>query len=227
MKNKDINIINDWLDETYGHDLLKRPQYRIIWSVGEVEKRIGTFQIVSGPIFIREYFGVMEIPKYKYHPDWREKWVLERLDYSPNPELALDIAGHYEPLYVFYDREGNYQKPTLKVMKYYMYMLTKPKPKLNEKQINDRLAETEAAEFKEEEDFFYGCLEDEYGGDLASAIHYGEGIVVPGVIHTPKGPHWFDKGKKNASNSREHSAIPNPCGKAGASTGRVHHSTGE
>ena len=42
MKNKDIDSINKWLDEEFGHDLLGRAHYRIIWSVGELEKRKGT-----------------------------------------------------------------------------------------------------------------------------------------------------------------------------------------
>ena len=211
MKNKDIEIINKWLDEEYGHDLLGRAHYRIIWSVGEVEKRKGNFQIFSGPIFLREYYGVMELPKYKYHPDWRERWILERLDFAPNPELALNQVGHYEPLYVFYDRNGDYQKPTLKALKYYMYLLTKPKPKLSDREWQNKWNEKEAEDLAEEKEFFYGCLEDEFGGDLATALHQREAIVVPGVIHKPNGGlHWFDKGKGSKKNESIDSRKPSP-----------------
>ena len=217
MKNKEIDRINTWLDEEYGHDLLGRAHYRIVWSVGELEKRKGTFQIFSGPIFLREYFGVMEQPKYRYHPDWRERWILEKLDFSLNPELALDVAGHYEPLYVFYDREGNYQKPNMRAIQWYMYLLTKPKPKLTDKNWRDRWAEQEKKELDEETEFFYGCLEDTYGGPLASALRYGEGVVVPGVIHKPDGGlHWFDRSKKDASNSSDSDSVPSKGGQAGA-----------
>ena len=217
MKNKEIDRINAWLNEEYGHDLLGRAYYRIIWSVGEIEKRKGNFQIFSGPIFLREYYGVQELPKYRYHPDWRERWILERLDFGPNAELALDVAGHYEPVYVFYDREGNYQKPNMRAIQWYMYLLTKPKPKLSDKNWQDRWAEQEKAELAEETEFFYGCLEDEFGGGLATAIHQGEGIVVPGVIHKPDGGHhWFDKGKKNASDSSDSDSVPSKGRQAGA-----------
>ncbi|KKN65760.1 hypothetical protein LCGC14_0478050 [marine sediment metagenome] len=219
MKNKEIDNINRWLDEEYGHDLLGRAHYRIIWSVGELEKRKGTFQIFSGPIFLREFYGVQEQPKYRYHPDWRERWILERLDFSPNDELVLNQPGHYEPLYVFYDREGKYQKPFLRAIKYYMYMLTKPRPKLTDKQWQNRLAEEEKKEFDEETEFFYGCLEDEYGGGIASALHYGEAIVNPGVIFdADEKPHWFDRGKKDASNSSDSDSVPSKGRQAGAAT---------
>ena len=219
MKNKEIDRINKWLDETYGHDLLGRAYYRIIWSVGEIEKRIGNFQIFSGPIFLREYYGVQELPKYKYHPDWRERWILERLDFGHNPELALDVAGHYEPLYVFYDREGKYQKPFLNAIKYYMYMLTAPKPKLTDKQWQRHWNEQEKKEVKEETEFFYGCLEDEYGGEIASALRYGEAVVVPGVIHKADGGlHWFDRGKKNVSYRRDSDSVPSKGRQAGTAT---------
>jgi len=219
MKNKEIDGINKWLDETYGHDLLGRAYYRIIWSVGELEKRKGNFQIFSGPIFIREYYGVQELPKYKYHPDWRERWILERLDYTPNPELALNQPGHYEPLYVFYDREGNYQKPTLKVMKYYMYMLTQPKPKLTDKQWQNRWDEQEKEDLAEETEFFYGCIEDEYGGEIAAALHHGEAIVNPGVIFDAKEkPHWFNRGKKDVSNSSDSDSVPSKGRQTGTAT---------
>ena len=219
MKNKEIDRINVWLDETYGHDLLGRAHYRIIWSVGEVEKRIGNFQIFSGPIFLREFYGVQELPKYKYHPDWRERWILERLDFGHNPELALDVAGHYEPLYVFYDREGKYQKPFLNAIKYYMYMITRPKPKMTDKMLQNHWDDQEKEEFDEEVEFFYGCLEDEFGGDLATAIHQGEGIVNPGVIFdADEKPHWFDRSKKNASDRRHTDSVPSKGRQAGTAT---------
>lgn len=223
MKNKDIDAINAWLDEVYGHDLLGRANYRIIWSVGELEKRKGTFQIFSGPIFLREYYGVMELPKYKYHPDWRERWVLERLDFGHNPELALDQPGHYEPLYVFYDRNGDYQKPTMKALKYYMYLLTKPKPKFTDKEWQKRWDEQADQDMKEETEFFYGCLEDEFGGSMATALHQREAIVVPGVIHKPDGGlHWFDKGKGSKKNesidSSKRSPVHDPVQEVGSAT---------
>jgi len=211
MKNRDIDRINKWLRETYGHDLIGRAHYRVIWSIGQLEKRKGTFQEYCGPIFLREYYGVKELPKYLYHPNWRERWILERLDFAPNHELALDQAGHYEPLYVFYDANGGYLRPTLRAIQFFMLHLLERKPWKTDKEKWNDLNEQEKKQYDEEAEFYYGCLDDQFGGDLASAIRSKEGVVNPGVIHLPDGNlHWFDRSSKNASDSRVPTAVSDP-----------------
>lgn len=210
---RDIKVINRWLYDTYGHDLLSRAHYRVIWSTGELEKRKGNFQEFYGPIFLREYYGVKEMPKYLYHPNWRDKWVLERLDFSPNSELMLDVAGHYEPLYVFYDQNGVYQKPTLKAIQFFMRNLLQRKPWKTDKEKWNDLNEQEKKEYDDEANLFYGCIDDYLGGDIASAIRAREGVVNPGVIYGADGkPHIFNRGGSSEGNSSQSSAVPSGTG---------------
>jgi hypothetical protein len=205
---KDIQAINQWLDLTYGHDLLRRPNYRVVWSVGQVEKRKGTFVDMYGSIIVREYFAVKEMPKYLYHPNWRERWILEVLDFTPNEELALDVAGHYEPLYVFYDENGRYIKPTLAAIQFFMTKLLLRKPWKTDAEKQREMDEMERGEHDQEAEFFYGCLDDAFGSDIASALRSKTGVVVPGVIHLPDGgTHMFNKGVTNASDNSQPSAV--------------------
>ena len=204
---KDIKAINDWLEEVYSHDILGRPNYRMIWSVGETEKRVGTFNEFYGSIFLREWFGVREQPKYAFHPEWRDKWILEKLDFSPNPELALDRAGHYEPLYVFYDENGNYLRPTLRAVQFFMTKLLLRKPWKTDSEKERDIAAMDRGEFDKEVDYFYGCMDEMFGGDIASAIRSRKGVVNPGVIYKPDGsPHLFNRGS-NESNSGQSTAV--------------------
>jgi hypothetical protein len=208
MRNKDIDRINKWLDETYGHDLLGRPNWRIIFSTGEMEKRKGMFAEFYGHIFVREYYGVKEQPKYLYHPYWREKWILERLDFTPNPELALDVAGHYEPIYVFYDENGNYLKPTMKAVQWYMTKLLMRRPWKTRAEKEREIEEMERGEYDEEVAHFYGCLEERFGGELAAAIRHGEAVVNPGLLYDADGKeHWFNR-SSNGSDNRKPAAVP-------------------
>jgi hypothetical protein len=217
---KDIKAINKWLDEEYGHDLLGRPNFRIIWSTGELEKRKGVFQDFYGPIFLREWYGVKEQPKYVYHPYWRDRWVLERLDFTPNPELVSDIAGHYEPIYVFYDEKGEYQRPYMKAIQWFMRRLLLPKVWKTDREKWNELNTAEQKEQDDEAEFFYGCLDEAFGGDLASAIRSREGVVNPGVIYEPGGkPHYFNRGGSSAaSNSSQSASVPSG---SGAQAGNV------
>lgn len=220
MRNKDIDRINEWLDKEFGHDLLRRPHWRIVFTTGQLEKRKGIFADFYGHIFIREYYGVKEQPKYKYHPYWQDRWVLERLCFTPNPELVLDTAGHYEPIYVFYDEKGQYLKPSMRAVQWYMTkLLTRPPWKTRAEKERD-LEAMEKHEYDEEVATFYGCLEDRFGGSLASAIHHGDGVVNPGVIFTPDGKeHWFNRGGDNGGNSRKPDAVPVQGQQAGADAG--------
>lgn len=205
---KDIKAINKWLDDQFGHDLLGRPNYRIIWSSKELEKRKGTFQEFYGPIFLREWYGVKEQPKYLYHPNWRDRWVLEKLDFSYNPELVLDVGGHYEPLYVFYDEKGEYQKPTMKAIQFFMLRLLHRRPWKTGAEHERELDQAEQKELDEETDFFYGCLDDTFGGEIASAIRGKEAVVVPGVIYKPDGsPHLFNRGGSSEGNSSQSASV--------------------
>lgn len=205
---RDIRRINEWLEDTYGHDLLQRPYYRIEFTTGQLEKRKGTFNDFYGPIFIREYFGVREIPKYLYHPSWRDRWVLEKLEFSPNEEIVLDKAGHYEPLYVFYDEKGEYLRPTLKAIQFFMIKLLLRKPWRTQAEKDREIEEMEKGEHDEEVEHFMGCIDEHLGGDIADAIRSKTGVVNPGVIYEAGGkPRFFNRGGKSESDSSQHTPV--------------------
>ena len=196
----------------YSHDLLGRPNYRVVWSVGELEKRKGNFHEFYGPIFLREFYGVKEQPKYLYHPEWRDRWILEKLEFFPNPELVSDIAGHYEPLYAFYDENGGYLKPTLRAIQFFMTKLLLRKPWRTQGEKEKEIEEMDKGEHDEEVEHFMGCIDEYLGGDIASAIRDKSAVVNPGVIYEPDGkPHFFNRGK-DASNRSVTTALSNPVG---------------
>lgn len=103
----DIEILNKQLDKVYGHDLLKRPYFRVVLSSQETEKRIGHFEDYYGHIFLREYHGVRTAPKYTY---LEPQYVLEKLVYMPVKELVESDNGHYECVWAFRDKKPVYEK---------------------------------------------------------------------------------------------------------------------
>lgn len=102
MDAKDINrrLTN------FGENSFSQPKWRLVWSDDQLEKRFGEFNEFYGKIFLRNFTGVMEVPKY---PHIIHKWILER--WMP-PELAYhsDLPesnrGSYEPIYVFADKNN-------------------------------------------------------------------------------------------------------------------------
>lgn len=211
---RDIAIINEWLDEVYSHDILRRPYYRVAFTTGQLEKRKGVYQDFYGPIFLREFYGVREQPKYLYHPRWRDRWVLERLDFSHNPELVLENAGHYEPLYVFYDEKGEYLKPTLRAIQFFMTKLLMRKPWKTQAEKDREIEEMDKGAFDAEVEVFMGAIDEYLGGDIASAIRDKSAVVNPGVIFEPDGkPHFFNRGKNgNNGDSSKSPAVPSGTG---------------
>ena len=99
--------INEVLKTRYGTNLREQPKFRIVSSDSQFEKRFGVYNEFYGKIFIRQFKGLKEVPKYPYI---KNKWVLER--WMP-PEVAYtrDIPetseGSYEPLFVFQDEYEN------------------------------------------------------------------------------------------------------------------------
>lgn len=104
MDTKLRDKLNDYLLREFGRGLEGLQNYRIIWSTGVTEKRLGTFTDFYGKIFVREVTEVREVLKYPYDQD---RWILERVQAaSMNPELVAHYS--YEPIYVFKDKRGFY-----------------------------------------------------------------------------------------------------------------------
>lgn len=116
----DVKIFNRKLKEVYGKHLDGRQLFRLIWSESELEKRYGTYNVFYGNIYIRTETGVLEVRKYNYI---KERYILERLVYMPSREIVGSENGHYECVYVFQDKDGNYLKPIWKALEYICHKL--------------------------------------------------------------------------------------------------------
>lgn len=106
-----LEALNKRLSDNYGLFEDGRPNYRIVWSDDQVEKRFGTFpKYTESGIFLGNTTEVREVLKYPY---LAHQFVLEKLMPVPNlnvEELGLRLS--YEPLWGFRDRFGNPVKPT-------------------------------------------------------------------------------------------------------------------
>lgn len=101
--------INEKLLNHFGKDLYNNPNYRIVWSSNQLEKRFGNYEDYSesGDIFLREVKEVREVKKYPLFEDF---WILEFITPNiANDELKSKLS--YEPLWVFRDRFGNRLEP--------------------------------------------------------------------------------------------------------------------
>jgi hypothetical protein len=167
-----INNINDRLRKIYGDNPYKQPMFRIVFSDRELEKRRGTFVDWYGALYIREYVGIREVPKYAY---LKGAYVLERW-LAPMSCYEIDTSmGTFEPVYVFQDAEG---KP-LPVIEDFAH-------KVIEKIFNPLLPGHRTSQLKTQEEEAYR-KEIEYNmlviGDAGSAfagkLKGGEAIIRP------------------------------------------------
>jgi hypothetical protein len=169
---KDIQAINKWLKQEFGKQIDGRPNWRIIWSEDEREVRKGTFTDWYGHIIVRTVREIRNLRKYEYHPDWRERWILEKLIFGvPNPEIFNQHAGSYEPIYVFRDHRDKYIRPTMKGVQFYMREVLSPKIIITD------WDSAEQKEIDQEAEENYGYMQDKFGGDEATALHYKEAVV--------------------------------------------------
>jgi hypothetical protein len=106
-------IINERLALYYGSEIDGRARYRVTWSTGEVEKRVGEFNEFYGQIFLRTFVGMREVPKYPYDPD---RWIIEKLFYLRHTEVLTEKPGTYEPVHILKDGNGNFLPLNWKVV---------------------------------------------------------------------------------------------------------------
>lgn len=167
----DIALINDWLIDTYGKDLLGRAKFRIVWSTDHIEKRFGTFDeyTPSGAIYLRTWTGVKELPKYPRNV-WGECFILERvMDIPPDGVYGWD---HYEPLWSFIreDRKTTY-RPTWKSVNFLVQMILRGPQKTLQEHWNDQLQE-----WDDEAKLFYEIMEDDLPFKILQ-MKKGEGVT--------------------------------------------------
>jgi hypothetical protein len=157
----ELETINERLELYYGHEIDGRPRYRVVWSTGQLEKRAGTFNEFYGQIFLREFIGIKEVPKYPYDPD---RWIIEKLFYLPNTEIIAEKPGSYEPIYVLKAGDGSYLPLNWKVIDMVVNFAEK-KPvglKLTDSDWDDQ----EQAQIEAETSYFEDKLEDEGRSNL-------------------------------------------------------------
>jgi len=133
----DVESINQQL-QLHGLNLKGEPLYRIVWSDFQTEMRYGRFREFFQRIFLREFVGTKEVPKYNF---LKERWILERwlppeLVYTP--ELPLSSQGSYEPIYVFQDKNGNYLPPILKAAEFVIGRAEHPTHTTPEERMNEK-----------------------------------------------------------------------------------------
>jgi len=179
LKVMDINQINARLRLHYGCNLFKMPNFRLVFSDNQFEKRWGTFREFYGKIFLREYTAMKEVPKYGFI---KGKWVLERwlppsLTYTP--EVPDSSNGSYEPMYVFQDVNGN----ALEVNEEFIDKCvdTILHPQLAGHRASElREADKKAKEKEIQENMV--ILEDQGRSWIGHRLHSKEGIIVPGGL---------------------------------------------
>ena len=114
-KNAIVDDINKQLKDNYGLNNKGNANFRVVFSDDQRESRRGIYQEYAGKIFLREFIGVKEVPKYSWI---KGKWILERwagpeLTYHEDIVSALD--GDYVCIYIFQDIKFNYLPPLWKV----------------------------------------------------------------------------------------------------------------
>lgn len=172
-----IEHLNNLLISEYGR-VENYPRYRVVFSDTETEDRWVThtregMQLINPRVEKRW--------KYKHYIQGR--YILERfLDIPFGMSTDLVEKFSYEPVWVFQDRQGEYLPPRWYPIKYLIDHLHEQSKKAigvkyKEEGDDPKIArEVQEAKIKRLEEELFG---DE--SEVADALHYREGIVVPGV----------------------------------------------
>ena len=100
-----IESINEKLKSEFGTFTDGRPNFRVIFSEDQYEKRYTNF---TDEGFELIYPEIRLLPKYKQYI--KQKYILERL-VPVVGETDLTEKTSYEPAWVFQDKSGNYLPP--------------------------------------------------------------------------------------------------------------------
>jgi hypothetical protein len=177
-----LEILNRRL-ERFGKYLDGRPNYRIVFSYDEMEKRFGTFEDrTSEGLFIREVTEVREVPKYRQYIN-PSAFILEKLLEVPffqQDQILLKTS--YEPVWVFWDRFQNPIYPTWQGIELIINTIHKNMEGKNPRKSDPREILRDPETYKESYREQVNSLVFELFGnetDTTDALAYKEGIVVP------------------------------------------------
>ena len=154
-----------------GNSLDGKPLYRLIWGGDAFEWRKGTFREFYGPLFLRESSGIKKVPKY---PFAMERWILEKYFPESHSEELPDYD-HYEPIFVFQDKNFNPLAPVLRMVELLVnFDRNCERGKLKNESVKDDtfFKKLEESEFNE-------ILDSIDSSPIASLLHTREAIIKP------------------------------------------------
>lgn len=166
-----VQDINARLVKVYGRDFAGRPLYHLVFSDTQLEKRAGVFADYYGHIFVREFVGVREVPKYRSYI--QGCWVLEKLIHGNIPELLVNFS--YEPIWVFRDKKGKPVQPHWWAVEMILHQLLYG--------VRTTPQSAQAEDEKKERDYIQYVEDMIDTTPTESRLNTGEGIVVPSNYH--------------------------------------------
>ena len=169
-----IEWINEQLIEHYSRDISDgRPNYRVVWSDDQFEKRITTHDEHGNQYIFPE---VHLLPKYRQYI--RHRYVLERLTVVLGETDLLEKVV-YEVVWTFQDKNGKYLPPWFEACRHIIENI------LLNMAAKNYFAKYKDTMSKEEYIAKIQKMEDELFGnetDVGDALAYGTGVVVPGNV---------------------------------------------
>lgn len=166
---EEVSKINYNLERDF-RKINNRPEYRVVWSDDQLEKRIVNTTDEGFELINPE---VREVRKYQHIA---HRYVLERLtEIKGETDLVSDtnLILSYEPIWTFEDRFGNYLPPRLDACKIIIDQIEtslnhKMKPIVKE----DLSEEAKTAEINRIEQILFGNET-----PVTDALHYGTGVT--------------------------------------------------
>jgi len=134
--------INKRLLKTFGKDVNGFPMYRIVQNGKSLTEKRSVFSGLY--LFGKEQRSVKEVPKYTYID--HGLWILEKLFYTTNEELANTVS--YEPVWTFTDpKTGLYQEPVYVGIEFIIHCLEKGPKKVMSELEEDEIMKNKIFEF--------------------------------------------------------------------------------
>lgn len=169
-----LERLNTRLKTEYGYfQGSPSPNWRVVWSEDQFEKRYGTFEDRTPEGYlIRRVSEVREVPKYR---QWvHNKYILERMmaNFTHNGEMITKMQ--YEPVYVFENPEN--QPPIFDAIKFIVELVYEQAARAC------GVPYVKYAEDPDAEEKRIAKIREELYGDrtdVSDALAYKEGIVVP------------------------------------------------
>ena len=172
-----IKALNKRLADHFGLFDDGQPNWRVVFSETEMEKRFGTYEdrTPSG-LLIRVVKEVREVPKYRHYI--KAKYILERLIIVPqeDKEGAPVTKLSYEPLWVFEAHNGKMIEPKFEACKFIIdKVMEQLKPSMYPK-----YAQSNEDAMRADEEEFRRIYEGVFGNEteVADALHYGKGVFL-------------------------------------------------